>query len=339
MLITEPSLNPKSALQKGLRLAGYNLLTLVFLSLVVEGCIRLANPDILPLATDSVFLTDSLFGASPGLTPGATGRSMGQRFSVTEDGFWEYRSSRMPQWDEIGMEWLFLGDSVTMGMGVDPDSTFAGRLSARAADSLRVLNPSLIGYSSRDYVNILSEMAESDAHPITRVTVFWCLNDASSGSSEGEPPTEIRNYIPALTLFIYRHVRTYQWLKKRFFDRPKAYYEYDRSRYDFESAHFARAVTDIVAIKQYASDLGAELEFVLLPYEYQFRGGDRIPQHRMASVLDSLRIAYVDVALQMKNNIVASGLHDASDFYLYGDGIHFSMEGHRVVSEIVTELD
>lgn len=64
MLITEPSLNPKSALQKGLRLAGYNLLTLVFLSLVVEGCIRLANPDILPLATDSVFLTDSLFGAS-----------------------------------------------------------------------------------------------------------------------------------------------------------------------------------------------------------------------------------------------------------------------------------
>ena len=98
-------------------------------------------------------------------------------------------------------------------------------------------------------------------------------------------------------------------------------------------------MTDIVAIKQYASDLGAELEFVLLPYEYQFRGGDRIPQHRMASVLDSLRIAYVDVALQMKNNIVASGLHDASDFYLYGDGIHFSMEGHRVVSEIVTELD
>jgi len=331
--------NKPTAFRKGLKIVGYNILILLLMSLMVEGCIRLTNPDIKPLATDSVFVKDDVYGNSSGLTPGATGSSMGQQFTVTDNGFWRYTLPGNSSPEQMTAEWLFLGDSVTMGMGVEPDSTFAGLLSTRGMDSLLVLNPSLIGYSSRDYVNILEALAGSNEHRIKRVTVFWCLNDAYSGATTGENPVGIRQFVPAITLFIYRHVRTYQWLKKQLFDRPRAYYEFDKSLYESEYEAFDTTLEDIVLIKEYAGRMGARLEFVLLPYEYQFRSSNRVPQRKMASVLESLQISYVDAARPMSDNIRAGNLQDATAYYLYGDGIHFSVKGHRTISDIVANME
>lgn len=203
------------------------------------------------------------------------------------------------------------------------------------SDSKRVLNPSLIGYSSRDYANIVSQMARSDEFDIGRITVFWCLNDAYSDGSTTTALAGARQFLPTFSLFVYRHIRTYQWMKKQFFDRPRAHYLFDKILYEPESSAFANAQADIVVIRDTARKMGARLEFILLPYEYQSRGGDRKPQERMIFVLDSLQIPYVNVLPGLRRKILASTDSEASSYYLYGDGIHFSAKGHRAISQLL----
>ena len=55
--------------------------------------------------------------------------------------------------DTTKKSWLILGDSVTMGIGAEADSTFAGILHS-SLDSINILNPSIIGYNNIDYLNV-----------------------------------------------------------------------------------------------------------------------------------------------------------------------------------------
>jgi lysophospholipase L1-like esterase len=67
----------------------------------------------------------------------------------------------------------------------------------------------------------------------------------------------------------------------------------------------------------------------LLPYEYQLRKGIKNPQQLFSEALKSHNIPVNDLApaFAKQGNI--------KSLYLYGDGIHFSEKGHRVVAEFL----
>lgn len=313
------------------RTVGASIIGAALLALAVELTVRFSCPEITPIGTSRNLVVDTLYGSTDGLRPDATGVSDGARFSVNSLGYWNY--AVQPEAGAPG--WLILGDSVTMGVGVDPDSTYVGRL-AGAFRTYTICNASWIGYSSADYVNVVRSRLPSNSAVgggtgvnVRRVTVFWTLNDVYSNQPFGrQPGTLVRIYGSTLMTFIARHVRTYQWLKALLYDRPKEYFEFDRRFYEYQGDHFRSCVGDLQALQIICRQYGARLDIVILPYEYQLRagGGDRIPQKMLREVMGRLDIPCWDAAEALRN----SGI-EPKKLFRFGDGIHLSPAGHEVL--------
>lgn len=312
-------------------IAGINLVVATALLVLVEGCVRLSHPEIRPLGTDATLIQDSVFASVQGPRPGGSGTSNGARFTASPRGFWEYAD----QPEHAGAAWLFLGDSVTMGVGVEPDQTFVGLLAAQQ-DDVRVLNPSLMGYSIKDYVDIL-EVVLSRRNDVRRVTVVWCLNDIY-GRADGaaDPEQDVRRSLGAVLGFIHRNIYTYQWVKAVLSDRPRRYFEHDAALYDGQLLDSALDQLSHLATTCASESLRCEI--VLLPYEYQLRSADReevlLPQRRLTEITADLGLPVynpMEFLLQEKRQ--------PSDLFLYGDGIHFSREGHRLLARFFDTID
>jgi len=318
---------------KAFRLASlvvFNMGTTLVILFLLEVYVRLAHPDIQSAGIARNLVIDPGYGSSARLRPGATGRSDGVLFTVDDLGFWQY-SAKL---DTALSDWLLLGDSVTMGIGVDPDSTFAGKL-ARVCSRFRILNPSWVGYSSADYIAVASAFLHDKTFPgltakIQHVTVCWTLNDVYSSCTVGLPPgTTVRNYGSTFLVWLKQHYRTYIWLKSIFFDRPKDYFEFDRKFYQKDDPHLVAALADLDSLKRLCATAGVDLDVMFLPYEYQLRPGNKsslVPQAIVFQALDSLGIRYYDTT----PIFTASSLSSKS-LYRFGDGIHFSSRGHDVL--------
>jgi lysophospholipase L1-like esterase len=317
--------------------AGVNIAVVFGMLLLLEVCVRVFCPDIKPLGTSRDLALDGRFGNSPGLRPLTTGTCDGTQVAVDALGFWKYSTETRGDVDS----WLFLGDSVTMGIGIEPDSTFSGRIAAVLRQS-RILNPSWIGYSSADYVAVVSALLLRNAIPelksgIHHVTIFWTLNDVYSNYDIGLlPGAQVREFGAGFYTFIKKHYRTYEWLKNMFFDRPKEYFEFDRKFYHQGDPHFTAAVADLDSIRKICAATGTRLEVVLMPYEYQLRSKNMSllePQKVLSHALDSLDIRHYDAT----PTLAAPG-QDIRLLFRYGDGIHFSSRGHEVMSKYIREM-
>ena len=316
-----------------------NILVSVAVLLAVEIGVRLAHPEITAMGTDRNLFAPRVYSNSPAPQPNAVGMSCGVEFRVNRYGFWQYAAA----FDSTKPSWLLLGDSVTMGMGVAPDSTFAGRWAA-AADSFNILNTALIGYTSTDYGNVAAgllcspPMRGRPALRLKRLTLFWCLNDVYAGVSAVTAPGHTVRYVSGgLLKFLKLHYFTYQWLKAAFFDRSRDYYLHDRSFYFAEGSRLQKAWQDLQYIHALARHNHVRFEVVLLPYQYQLRQDvqDRVPQGVMQELLLDAGIPVYDVMEFLR--VSAS---DAATLYRYGDGIHFSPRGHAVLAKFLQqELD
>lgn len=303
---------------------------------LVETAVRVAIPEITPQGTDGGLFADSVYADTPGPRAGASGLSNGARFSAVDVagyGFWRYAGGHDPS----RRSWLLLGDSVTMGIGVHPDSTFAGRL-AREVPGINVLNPSMPGYSGRDYVAVARALIPArGTSPVdlSRVLVLWCLNDIySSAGPLADPDQTVRDVGGSFLSFARRHLHVYQFLKATLFDRPRRYWEYDSPLYRDELV--GRAAGDIAAIAALGSERGIEVTVVLLPYEYQLRQsrgeGIRRPQEQMSTHLEPFGIIPLDPSSYLLDRV-----EDPAELFLYGDGIHFSSRGHELISRFLME--
>lgn len=335
---------------------GINAAILALLLLGLEGAVRIAKPGIGPAGTDRGLLIDSAYvdaeGVSTGLRPNASGVSNGARLTVDARGFLRYAGNAASSQD--GPSWLLLGDSVTMGIGVDPDSSLAGRL-ALALDSVRVLNPSLLGYNVGDYLRIGTALAADSTLGIRRATVVWCLNDTYPEYRIQAPGQDgWRQRLGSAVEALNRHSRAYRWLKAVAADRPLVYYRFDRRFYaphatppdttdldpDLATA-FPQALDRLVRLRDTLAVRGIPLDVVVVPYHAQLRPpapgtleGDRLPQRVLADHLSEAGLTVRDLAPHFE--AVAS---DPDGVFLYDDGIHLSALGHAVMAEALAAPD
>lgn len=299
----------------------------VFIVLVLETFVRLFYPEIPAYGTSKELYAERVYGGSSGLAAGKSGYSMGAPVNVSQYGF---RSCSV-EIDTSKKNWLLIGDSVTMGIGVKADSTFAGILQSRT-DSLNILNASLLGYKIEDYLNVFKTLVieKSQALKIERVSIFWCLNDIYTDVADVEiPGGKIRYLLSDFLMFIRIHSRSYQFLKALVFDRAKSYYRFDAQFYDQENKSFKNAVQRFEKIQLYCNAANISFDVILLPYEYQLRKNSEDnfqPQKLMRGALRKLNIKTLNPLTK-----VANGLR-SKDLYLFGDGIHFSNTGHRLIA-------
>ena len=293
---------------------------ITFLLLVfIELFIRICFPNIQPEGCDKKLMQDFVYGPSMGLVPNSQGVFFGKMIYTDQN---RGRGNKH-FFNKKKHSWLHLGDSVTMGVGVDDDSTFSALMAAEI-DSLNILNPSLIGYSIIDYKNVVEHLIvhDSNALKISHITLFYCLNDIYHLPFKKEPSSTYYFFE-----FLKTHYRTYIALKGIFFNRPKSIYEYDKSFYTKDSKELKKVVNTIIQIQELCVKNHIALNVVVMPYLSQLNAAER-PTKEYKILSEALN----------KNNNNPPSLMDASTafkkeddykkYYLYGDGIHFSSAGH-----------
>lgn len=111
-----------------------------------------------------------------------------------------------------------------MGIGIENDSTFAGIIN-NSSDSLVILNPALIGYSSHDYKNIIKKLFddENNKFEVKNIFIFWCVNDVYSNLPVSDPP-EIANdsFLGEIVIFFAKQFFLLPPSQKYFFRSPES---------------------------------------------------------------------------------------------------------------------
>lgn len=124
--------------------------------------------------------------------------------------------------------------------------------------------------------------------------------------------------------------------KELFVDRQKDYFLYDYQFYKPADRLFNDAVNNIVKCSSLAAEFNVPVDVVVLPYEFQIRNFDQRelfkPQQLLMKELSLRGIKCFDPSEYFKPYV----LH-AKSLYLFGDGIHFSKFGHRVMAKILSE--
>ncbi len=315
-------------MKKALYLIFYNIIIVVVILLLLEFGVRIFSSNIVTQGTDQSILLENRYYSTPGLKPNSEGYVFGKEIHVNEFGFLRNACVSKKKRKKV----LFFGDSVTMGVGVDEDSTFVARLQQHYCDSLEIDNVALIGYNINDYERIIKKMKEENTlSNYDQILFFFCLNDnylqkAVKGAADQE--TVFSSLFTALKSSSYLYIG----LKGLASDRSKIYYDFDRALYK-DSILLHNLDSKISSIVEFVSS--DKISFILLPYEYQLRENyskNNLPQQEMQGMLKKKSIVNFDIAPSL-----VKSTHEANDLYLYADGIHFSSMGHCEVAKYVIE--
>jgi lysophospholipase L1-like esterase len=312
----------------------FNIIAVMLLLFLLEVSIRVFIPQIRLAGTSKALLLDSLFNSSSGIKSNSKGFSNDVIKTTNAYGCWKYRRAISNKSKKI----LFLGDSVTMGIGVENDSTFAGKINDELSN-VDILNPSLIGYSSKDYLNVFEYFLQKFKGKISfnSVVIFWTLNDIYSNYPDKNSPEIVStNLLHELVYFLRQHSKAYIFLKNLISDRSKAYYDYDKNFYTKGNDLFKGSIKNLEIICSKCDSLGISFNLFLLPYEYQIRNFYKknifYPQELLINTLEesNLKVKTFDCKEAFR-----SDYNNSSIYYLWGDGIHFSEKGHSIIAEFV----
>ncbi len=221
---------------------------------------------------------------------------------------------------------LFIGDSVTEGVGVADSSMFVNLFSSEDTTHT-VLNYSLIGYSISDYKNVVSTVMGSDSS-IDQVVIMWCLNDVYGKSKTKELPLMgQKGFISRLNGLLQNRSNIYKLIKLLIYQNSSAYYRYDKAFYRTGNPFYDNAIAELKTCDSICRKNNTNLHVAVLPYRSQLENNDYEPQNLMEDFCHRNQIKYLDVSKGMRS------AENYKNLYLFADEIHLSDEGHKAVSK------
>ncbi|MFH1462806.1 MAG: SGNH/GDSL hydrolase family protein [Pseudomonadota bacterium] len=297
--------------------------------LAIEAGVRIARPDVFPLGTEAGLFDPARFEGTPGWRPGSHGTCFGVEVRI------DARGCRVlpPPRGEVIERWLLLGDSVTFGVGVEADQTFAARLQA-AREGLEVLDSGVVGYGSGNYGPALRGMLRAQPD-IDQVLLFVTLNDAAwDQTAEGviREGTTAQPFSVWFRDWLGVHVHTYQLAKGLLLDRSLQHYRSDAAAWVAGGEDFERAIQRFSEIAAALQVAGIPLRVFALPNEAQLReGGDGAVQDLLVEHLAERGVQAVSLVEPLR----AAAGDDSRALYLFADSMHFTPRGHAAVAEAV----
>ena len=300
-----------------------NLLVLVFLLAAIEMLSRMVLHRIYNRDFDSSLIVDNKYFTSSGLKKNASGMVWGKPFNTDVAG----RRKNKVAFDAKKKKWLFIGDSVTEGVGVDDTSTFSS-LYADEFKEYNICNYSLIGYSSADYVNILANVLQNDS-TTELVTIFYCLNDVYGNTNTKDLPVMAKqNIIGKLNGLLQNKFAIYKLIKLFFYQHSNRYFTYDLQFYKQEDAHFKQAMNDLHICDSLCKAQNIYFNVVMLPYQSQLKDKNFAPQQLVKTYCDKDSIDFSDASTYLATQ---------NSLYLFADEIHFSDKGHRAIADFLSQ--
>lgn len=314
-----------------------NFIVFIGILLFLECLVRISvGGKINYQGSSSNLLKDSVYFDSYGLAPGITGYSHGAKITVNSYGLRGPEVNFNKQKKNI----LLIGDSVLMGVGLPDSCTISSYfLNSIQDSSYQILNTGVMGYSIYDYLNVLRVWV--DKLDIKCLFLFYCLNDVYRVNKFDQKVIKIQkhrdNLIIEKTLNFFRcYSKLYLFLKNILFKRGNAYYLYDYRIYKDDKERIREGMGTIQLIQSICKDNGIDFNFVILPYKYQYTNissDSWYPQNLVKKYLSTSDINIIDLRYVFQNE------KDISNFYLYGDPIHFSKLGTFKIVKAIYDLD
>lgn len=265
------------------------------------------------------------------LKPNHSAKSFGTVINTNEFGLRKNTKS----YNKDRPTWLLLGDSVTMGVGVDEDSTFASLLSLDY-NNWNILNAGVVGHSTRDYLLHIKYLTK--VLNIKKVSLFYCLNDTYEkhySILDKSMITYFRNYFEKPLSIMRSKSILFLFLKNKLFDISEKHFNYDTKDYNENSIVLNNSINTILEIQKLLNDKEIQFEIFLLPYEYQLRNpSNKLITNPQMILTKRLKQFSIDT-LDMYNYMIKNKANNSKSLYLYGDPMHFSSKGHQMVYSFI----
>jgi lysophospholipase L1-like esterase len=332
----------------------FNLIILLFIIIAIELMVRIIYPDIKFLVNSKNLFQDNRYGNSFGLAPNIHGYSFEAEVITDARGFRIDPSSQMAIGKQVI---LVLGDSVSFGVGVAARDTFPLILQ-RHLKNCQIVNGSVIGYSFKDYYNILTYCIDSKLE-FEGVIVSICLNDFSTESQANIDKQLRREYnkkYPNKVVQFIRHFsdnylnfidllkeysKSYQFIKNMMIDGSKNYFWALTTSYDMPTIEGV-ICDNLKKINDLAIKNGKWIVFCVFPYEYQLRQSSyknretAKPQILINAVAEKEKLPVIDLLPDLYRALQRSGL-TSRDMYLFCDPMHLSRRGHQIAAQCLYE--
>jgi len=284
--------------------------------------------------TSKDFIATDPAGRIIGNVKNARGVSFGTDVFSDANGF------RIPQ-DYIGKTndtaVLFLGDSVTFGVGVPEEKTFVGLLRRQLPD-VTIYNSGVVGYALADYKRVADSFLPSH-NEVKRVYLFYCLNDFQPPDDAKQTKVEdvtlfksikhaIGSIFVDLNEFLGPRSKLYVYITGLTADPSRRYFEWDLTLFNVNEDRLRETLAPIVEIDRLVKEHNARFVVFLNPYEMQIREGENAnfePQTRIENFLREKGISFIDTRDRFKS------LPSSKDAFLFADPMHLNETGHRIV--------
>ena len=183
-------------------------------------------------------------------------------------------------------------------------------------------------------------------HPeIKHALLFYCLNDIYETNAEhilqevnepGKGPSifsSFRALVSTTNEYLRSRSKFYLYVKAVISDPAMRYFQADFAEYLTNIDHIDASLQPLAVIAKELATRGVSLNVFMMPYNAQVRTKnekDFLPQKLVGEFLTRNGITYYDAAEAFMKADVA-----AEELYLFGDPMHLSEEGHRLLSKIV----
>ena len=194
------------------------------------------------------------------------------------------------------------------------------------------MNYSLIGYSVSDYLDVIKSLVKKKDSDITRVTIFFCLNDVYGPAKSGQLPVMAKqNFLGKLNGLMQDNYATYKLIKLTVYQLSDSYFRYDEKFYTKGNAFFNDAMLCLRDCDSICKNAGVKMNVIVLPYRSQLgnEGNKTMPQFMIKWFCRDHNIDCDYVSTRDVGFIHASF---SSPLYLFADEIHFSEEGHKTIA-------
>jgi lysophospholipase L1-like esterase len=320
----------KSVLNNRMKKYWRTIFVVIVLLALLEGTARIVLSKIYNRDFDSSLIVDNKYFTSSGLKANATGYVWGKPFHT--DSF-ACRKNPKP-FSGKKKKWLFIGDSVTEGVGVDDSSTFAALVAARE-DSVNIMNYSLIGYSDADYLNVLKTLLSAKDSSVIKATIFFCLNDVYGSAKTNQLPVMAKqNLMGSVNKWMQANYSTYKLVKLLTYSMSDRYFKYDVQFYTKGNPFFTESMQRLKECDSICSLSGVKMNVLMLPYRSQLTGQDLNEMPQTMVRYFCLQNDIVFDAITSSTALISDPV--SGDFlYLFADEIHFSVAGHKMVANYI----
>ena len=340
-------------------------LTWVAVLLLMEAAIRIAQPDAgLPIYSGypaGLVIPDPILGHS--FQPNFRGFFPSLRYrdipvDTNSLGFRDVEWTAVP--DPSRPRVMVLGDSITFGSPLRVEERFTERAAAILQSrgiSVEICNCGVTGFNLDQYNKLLQHFGRTMQPRV--VLIGYCLNDAeplnfydnkimkiSDGVRQDFNFSKLRKIAGDYRMdfdqsyavnFAARAIRQWLWSSpayaQKMADRYTAATEEDLKDLYSDSAALTRLRKNFFEMKTFAQGaLGAELAVVIFVYHHQLIKKDSALNRRVGSMLQELKIPYVD----LYEPFLAQAA--TPDLYAYQDDCHPGVPGHQIAGQAAAAL-